>query len=245
MCECCSLLQSRKLSKDFATAPFASNSHAGQWHTAIMASHNRNTFDFFGLPRELRDTIYEYLLVTDKPLRLRELDYNYPMVDPKPTISHAPGRKCLTLNAQFKTEYEQELHLMASLTFHDNGTALDYPVISGSLKHLQNVKLELQINPRVHSSVGREITVHIAWATELKAQLLNVKHLSGDYLLVLEWDIEGGDVFWSLAVRSGDLVRLQEFVTKVAPSQLRLLTCCKGLDRWEDPWQAPQRLGRT
>ena len=89
--------------------------------TAAAAAADDSVFSFFALPRELRDNIYA--LLTEAKV-LRDSDYlslhcGGPNCGYKVSVQGARISKVLTLNRQFKQEYEEEHNEPPTIIYKD------------------------------------------------------------------------------------------------------------------------------
>ncbi|KAK3117382.1 hypothetical protein LTR53_001296 [Teratosphaeriaceae sp. CCFEE 6253] len=85
-------------------------------------------FDFFALPRELRDMIYDFSLVLgEKPTRKPSEPFSNPVV----TVFHGPNAALLKINRQFSREYNERVEESALLIFEDDGFSMDEPQLKG------------------------------------------------------------------------------------------------------------------
>jgi hypothetical protein len=119
---------------------------------------DRQIFDFFGLPRELRDEIYsilgkevEIVKAFDDTGRARELQV---------TVADVMLPEVQTLSRQFKTEYDENHKRGTKIIFEDFGGAIRCPAIGD--------RPDLIAEPRHYffwSVMTRTATVRVAKST--------------------------------------------------------------------------------
>lgn len=90
----------------------------------------KDVFDFFGLPRELRNEIYS-LLTEIKHLSLDPEEED--MHPTKAYITAVPLAQLFTLCHQFKTEYEEMFKHGLQVTFQDMGGRIQAPILNEGL----------------------------------------------------------------------------------------------------------------
>lgn len=103
-------------------------------------SDTHRFFDFFGLPRELRDEIYCQL---GQQVDLASDDTEEPTVI-QATIRNVPIPKLLCLCTQFKEEYEKNLSGAQTLVLQDNGANTDLWV-NDSLPSFSKVEMQIMV----------------------------------------------------------------------------------------------------
>lgn len=81
-------------------------------------NRTRDIFDFFGLPRELRDFVYEYSLTGSHAFQLSEdaRDDSYLSI----RADHLPVTNLLLVNRQFREEYADAANGKSALVMEDH-----------------------------------------------------------------------------------------------------------------------------
>lgn len=183
------------------SGPFSLACESGQ-QQPNMAEHH--VFDFFGLPRELRDAIYDHLGV--------DVEVN-PLVndaDESESISavvrNVALTSLLTLNGQFKAEYEQQLAGQRTLLLYDTGCYIPSGSVSWSDKLRSITKVEVRIivscdagkdcmgGPGSRCQAFKELQMHQAWIRNVLTQLPMVQSVCIKYFLA--WHA-ASDLAWS------------------------------------------------
>lgn len=103
-----------------------------------MSQPGKDVFDFFGLPRELRNEIYSLLTEVKYLSTDRGENDEHPT---KVSIAAAPLNHPLTLCRQFKTEYEETFKHGLKITFQDMGGQIRAPQITGDLDKITRAEI--------------------------------------------------------------------------------------------------------
>lgn len=109
--------------------------------TMAASSGEEKTFNFFGLPRELRDRIYDHLTGASKDaIRFVKCSNYWP---DEVSVECAPLIGALTLCHQFKDEYEERTRGYSTLIIKDLYCSFESPVLMSILRHLTRVSIEI------------------------------------------------------------------------------------------------------
>lgn len=150
------------------------------------------TFDFFDLPREMRDLIYDELYTEAcGKLIMSECDG-----DGLDCYTTGPIADCFLINRQFKQEYEQHARFKSCLRIRDNAAFAAHegmkPLsIPSNFCVARKVELELFLScnehPSIHSDYGcqvpGEVEMHCRWIQCVLEQILHLERLSIRILL--------------------------------------------------------------
>ena len=151
--------------------------------TSKMAGNGQNSnasgevFDFFGLPRELRDAIYEVDSLTERqtaPLSVNERKGAH-------IVNHKPLTNLLLVSRTFKLEYATRLERLRRVTLEDhalmeNGTlklesaACETPGLELGLvirTHDSNESTESEPGLTPARQVHLEVEFHMGWISDL------------------------------------------------------------------------------
>jgi hypothetical protein len=145
----------------------------------MAASHE--IFDFFGLPRELRDVIYVLCLV-DTPFR--EFDNKCAEDESedgfKAQLRDAPVTELLLVNRQFSEEYRSSAKLVQKLFVEDHIESQTHDpyfkaeTLPSAMKVIARAHFELSIRftetchiEPEHCRVHKDINLHMRWIPAL------------------------------------------------------------------------------
>lgn len=148
-----------------------------------MAAKAKAVFDFFGMPRELRDFVY------DKSLTAKfELDRRGDAYEAGVFARWIPTTRLLLVSRQFNTELRERSTCFSVLTIEERLSetlSIDLTLTNHvALIPRLELKLSLQCGgddhdgSAVHCSVESEIDMHAAWIKELIAQMVRLHSLS-------------------------------------------------------------------
>lgn len=143
-----------------------------------MSDHDQ-IFDFFGLPRGLRNNIYG-LLTRDVVIAQGSDAQGYPNTV-RIQVQDGPFQQLLHLNHQFKAEYEQEIKRFQTILFRDLGSAaLERPSLPPAL-YVEKAEFTII---SLCLSVGAcrdgdhwDMSCHLDWITSSVTSLSNLKAL--------------------------------------------------------------------
>ncbi|KAK5696825.1 hypothetical protein LTR97_008129 [Elasticomyces elasticus] len=122
-------------------------------------------FDFFALPPEMRDAIYE-LLVNDR-LEIQQRRKGLPEPPVTVTLRNSPYSHLLLVSKQFSHEYRQRVHPFTTLEFEDNGKTIDTRVLVPPLIPLKVAFKLLILETYAHID---QIQMHRTWITSMLAK---------------------------------------------------------------------------
>ncbi|KAK0353466.1 hypothetical protein LTR91_023228 [Friedmanniomyces endolithicus] len=165
----------------------------GTLSNATMAtSTRRGVFNFFGLPRELRDLIYDELDTTTARVKVTH-KWSTKL---RAKAHDLPAPKMLQLSHRFSTEYRSIVRKKTTLVIEDHFGDFTRPEditveLSRSVSTIQLVRLELYI---AHARLpvdcrgedmdccitGRDIALHKRWIPVLLAKLSQLTSLTVD-----------------------------------------------------------------
>ncbi|KAK5696824.1 hypothetical protein LTR97_008128 [Elasticomyces elasticus] len=149
---------------------------------AAMSTLQGKVFDFFQLPRELRDFIYEGLTC----------DINIQGEEPhiqRAVVHNAPIEKLLTLNKQFNDEYDQHVREASQMVIEDGLTINCEPIPLG--KRARDVK-RVEIRLLMFSDTGDyaldELDYHKAWVGPTIRFMAKIESIVCNYCMCVAWD---------------------------------------------------------
>ncbi|KAK4954545.1 hypothetical protein LTR10_007976 [Elasticomyces elasticus] len=124
---------------------------------AAMSTLQDKVFDFFQLPRELRDFIYEGL-TCDIIIQGEE-----PHIQ-RAVVHNAPIEKLLTLNKQFNDEYDQHVREASQMVIEDGLTINREPIPLGKrARDVKRVEIRLLMFANTIFGALDELTDHEEW----------------------------------------------------------------------------------
>ncbi|KAK0343356.1 hypothetical protein LTR91_014425 [Friedmanniomyces endolithicus] len=134
----------------------------GKITTTNITDTEARPFEFFRLPRELRDSIYD-LMIQDVPVKV--YDSIGTICEPPisyMTVCNAPYIQPLILNKQFSNEYRQRIDKVMVLQLkYVSHTQFGEPnYLEDPLPSIKSVKLDLTLNWEVDSSVDWTYSLH-------------------------------------------------------------------------------------
>lgn len=130
-------------------------------------------FDFFGLPRELREGIYGYLTIETQ---VKNAMSNGKARETWISLQNSPISKLLLICRQFKLEYEQYVKPTTRLLLMDTGRAENDTTLNACLNWISKVDIRLMAYPvfGFHNRHWREhITSDLAGHHEWISLILN------------------------------------------------------------------------
>ncbi|KAK5721017.1 hypothetical protein LTR15_006979 [Elasticomyces elasticus] len=130
------------------------------------AMDERHYFDFFALPPEMRDAIYELLLVDRLEIQQRRKGLPEPPITV--TLRNSPYPHLLLVNKQFSHEYRQRIHPFTALEFEDNGKTIDTSVFVPPLIPVKAVFKLLILGTYMHID---QVQMHQAWITSMLTKM--------------------------------------------------------------------------
>ncbi|KAK5732468.1 hypothetical protein LTR17_010524 [Elasticomyces elasticus] len=122
----------------------------------------RHYFDFFDLPPEMRDAIYELLLV-DR-LEIKQRRKGLAELPVTVTLRNSPYPHLLLVNKQFSHEYRQRIHPFTVLEFEDNGKTIDTSVFVPPLIPVEAFFKLLILDTYTHID---QMQMHRTWITSM------------------------------------------------------------------------------
>ncbi|KAK3075058.1 hypothetical protein LTR53_001956 [Teratosphaeriaceae sp. CCFEE 6253] len=151
-------------------------------------------FDFFGLPQELRDMIYD--LSSDVGERKAKDSY----INPVKTVVNGPIPALLTVNRQFAGEYSQRISKMSLHCFTDDSSEMK-PVRRKRIRAAQNVEFHLMIasDPSATSEgLVTQLRAHGVWSRKARSLVPNAKISVSLYVEIRSRPFVGGewDCIW-------------------------------------------------
>ncbi|KAK3616686.1 hypothetical protein LTR56_025789 [Elasticomyces elasticus] len=135
-------------------------------HRAYSTMDEPHYFDFFALPPEMRDAIYE-LLVNDR-LEIQQRRKGLPEPPVTVTLRNSTYSHLLTVSKQFGHEYRQRVHPFTTLEFEDNGKTIDTRVLVPPLIPLKVAFKLLILETYAHID---QIQMHRTWITSMLAKM--------------------------------------------------------------------------
>lgn len=138
-------------------------------------------FDFFGLPKELRNQIYS--LLTESRVVVKPHDEHGQLENLQACIPAMPIPMMFTLCCLFKTEYEETFKRGLAITFKDLGAVIEPPAITQQFnRFIKAAVFILAFCNRQHCNgdschaVG-DLGDHLDWIKTTALQLKNLKEL--------------------------------------------------------------------
>jgi hypothetical protein len=153
-----------------------------------MAQSSRGIFDFFGLPRELRNEIYSMLTHVKTLCRGRNAEGVATQFEA--SIKSAPIPKAFSLCRQFKTEYEEAFEDGMTLVIRDLWSGMKTPSTAGWLDNITRAQILLLLGCKHgcnYDGVCRiyaDLKDHLEWIKDILPQLKELKALEVRYSLV-------------------------------------------------------------
>ena len=129
---------------------------------------NERIFDFFGLPRELRNEIYSNLtsdITLASGLPSNSDDETYLEV----VMKDGPRSELLLLSRQLKTEYEEHINRTKAVVIKDTGGSLDEPELGVDLKfskvtiHIFGAEKHVDSCEELWQNAVQDIPHHRVW----------------------------------------------------------------------------------
>ncbi|KAK5677963.1 hypothetical protein LTS10_009847 [Elasticomyces elasticus] len=130
-------------------------------------------FDFFTLPPEMRDTVYELLVIDRLEIKQGQKGLAEPPVTV--TLRNSPYPHMLLVNKQFSHEYRQRIHPFTALEFEDNGKTIDTSVFVPPLIPVEAVLKLLILDTYTHID---QMQMHRAWITSMLTKMKRPATLS-------------------------------------------------------------------
>ena len=130
-------------------------------------------FDFFGLPRELRDFAYGYLLNGNKKLTAQKYL--------RMKVKNAPSMNLMLVSHEFSTEYREAIRFHSSIVCADTGKELpevltlrNFPAVLSSVTRVE-FRIWLVCNESSHIDGDRctlrsDLDLHLAWIREIASK---------------------------------------------------------------------------
>lgn len=156
---------------------------------------DRLFFDFFALPRELRDEIYSLMT---KSVKL-ESGMHANGEGPKGiavSVANAPIQNLLLLNHQFKSEYKEQIDPLRTIQFRDTGGDLNKPTPKIDLSLFKKSEMDLlALCTAGHScdsdwcDAAEDILTHAGWISGIIESLANLEDLK--IRLFIDWKTSG------------------------------------------------------
>ena len=147
-------------------------------------AQDAHIFDFFRLPRELRNEVYSLLT---KSKTFCDGRNNVGVVDQlHVSIKAAPIPELFSLCRQFKAEYQETFKHGMTITIKDLYTSLQAPTMAAwpdDISRVQIVLLLICKDPEYHSNesvtcgIAGNLHAHLRWIEEMLPQLKQLKDL--------------------------------------------------------------------
>lgn len=141
------------------------------------------TFNFFGLPRELRDVIYEYGCMTSHHQALLRGAKDQKRMHIR-VVLRKPLLNLLLINRQFATEYQERRHKLRKTTVIDDEAFMGSELLVPA-KARDTVRLELRLvlfcsnrdQPLYSCRVTEDLEMHLRWIPSFTAQMTSLEDL--------------------------------------------------------------------
>ena len=147
-----------------------------------MVAKAKDTFDFFRLARELRDMVYDDLLIETVDLD-PEGDHQASLM-----ACGVPAKSHLLVNRQFNSELQNRAARSSLLSIEERVDPETLPKITlqGSVTNISRLKLRLLLmcdeeqhdDPDQVCRIGREVEMHEEWIKFLLPQMKHLRSLS-------------------------------------------------------------------
>ncbi|KAK5702238.1 hypothetical protein LTR17_022481 [Elasticomyces elasticus] len=147
---------------------------------AAMSTLQDKVFDFFQLPRELRDFIYACLtceiIIQGKEQHIQ-----------RAVIHSAPIEKLLTLNKQFNDEYDQYVRKTSQMIIEDGITWSRDPIPLGKrARDVKRVEVRLLMFTDETEDALDDLTDHGKWVIPTIRSMNNLERIECNYNLCVE-----------------------------------------------------------
>lgn len=215
-----------------------------------LALNEDKHFDFFELPRELRDGIYDGLTEDYALGRPHECLCPAAHMKPNPEVNLTGGPKpaLLVLNRQFEHEYKEWVRRSALLIYRDISHCFTSTKLTGSLKDVSKFECHLTVYTGMESATTHadEAASHVQMlqsALEATLEQVNkIQTLTVNVYVVMVSKATEAD--WLVLLQNSDFsFGLKELIDAVAPTKIALFTI---LGRhWEQIPDEDRRLRRT
>ncbi|KAK4954546.1 hypothetical protein LTR10_007977 [Elasticomyces elasticus] len=126
----------------------------------------RLLLDFFALPSEMRDAIYDLLVIDRLEIEQRQKGLAEPPITV--TLRNSPYPHLLSVNKQFSHEYQQRVHPFTALEFEDNGKTIDTRILVPPLIPVEAVFKLLILDTYTHID---QMQMHRAWITSMLTKI--------------------------------------------------------------------------
>jgi len=202
------------------------NDQHNSTHEEMANSNSEGSyFDWFALPQELRDEIYDYSLHEGVETRMKK-DRGEQGI----TVLNTPNPVLLRLNRQCNYEYVERIKKSTVLRYEDDGFGVSRVQLHGIAREVQQVELHLATRAYRSAELEIDMASHATFASELSSQLRNAKLTVFIYVtesahysnrpLTIPYDTP-----WHIVWETTEIgTTCKHFVNKLQPVELSVIT---------------------